>query len=377
MNILITGGAGFIGQATAKILVNLGHNVTLFDSMNEQIHGSYNEAINKQFFGNLIVGDIRDRKSLSKVLNKDIEILYHFAADTGTGQSMYEIPRYFDVNVQGTANLLSCIQELGAEHSLRKIILSSSRAVYGEGSYHCEEHGLIAPFGRKSDELSQGVFELKCPICRNSIKPVATDESSLLKPTSVYGITKKHQEETLLFLSSMFGIQAIALRYQNVFGPGQSLANPYTGILAIFSNLARKGIDINVFEDGQETRDFVYISDVVDANINCLSLDNNFSGPINVGTGTRVSVAEVAAAIVSYFGNKSNIDISGRFREGDIRHNFADITKGHEILGFYPKVKFSDGLNAFLDWAGTQETRETTSYELSIEELLKRGLLKN
>ena len=273
-NILITGGAGFIGQHTAKKLIEYDHNVYILDCFSEQIHGKNNE---KDLYGKIYKGDIRDKNSLEKVFSNDIDVIYHFAAETGTGQSMYEISEYSDVNIQGTAFLLNYILEKKLTSRIKKIIVASSRAIYGEGKYESPDHGIVYPESRKEDDMLKGEFENKCPLSQKKLILKATDESSPFNPTSIYGLTKQVQEQMVLMFARNSNIQAFALRYQNVYGPGQSLLNPYTGILAVFSNLARQNKEINVFEDGLESRDFVFIDDVVRANILCLNETNNFS----------------------------------------------------------------------------------------------------
>ena len=282
MNILITGGAGFIGQKTSSKLIELGHKVIVLDNLSEQIHGRDKESV-KNIEGIFIEGDIRNNDDLNKAFNYDIEAVYHFAAETGTGQSMYEISNYTDVNVQGTANLLNFIQNNRID-TLKKIILSSSRAVYGEGAYNCKIHGEVYPEERDEESLKLGDFETKCPICNENLELISTTEDAPFQPTSIYGLTKQVQEQLIsLFIKNM-NIDGYILRYQNVYGPGQSLINPYTGILAVFSNLAREGQQINIFEDGLESRDFVYIDEVVKANIICLEKESGLSGTFNIGT---------------------------------------------------------------------------------------------
>ncbi len=374
MNILITGGAGFIGQHTAKKLIEYDHNVYILDCFSEQIHGKNNE---KDLYGKIYKGDIRDKNSLEKVFSNDIDVIYHFAAETGTGQSMYEISEYSDVNIQGTAFLLNYILEKKLTSRIKKIIVASSRAIYGEGKYESPDHGIVYPESRKEDDMLKGEFENKCPLSQKKLILKATDESSPFNPTSIYGLTKQVQEQMVLMFARNSNIQAFALRYQNVYGPGQSLLNPYTGILAVFSNLARQNKEINVFEDGLESRDFVFIDDVVRANILCLNETNNFSGPLNIGTGKAVPVIKVANTINNYFGDKSKINVSGMFRVGDIRHNKADVANAHNEIGFKSEIDFDSGIKYFLDWTLTQEIPNNYGFKKSLDELSEKGLFKN
>ena len=375
MNVLITGGAGFIGQHTAKKLIDLGHRVFVLDNLSEQIHGRDVELVREQIKGEFIFGDIRDRASLEEAFSHDIEVIYHFAAETGTGQSMYEIAAYTDVNIQGTANLLSYIQEYNKSGTLKKIIVASSRAIYGEGAYSCSSHGELYPDMRNDTDILDGNFENKCPICFGDLQLLHTNENAPFKPTSIYGLTKQVQEQMILMYAATSNIQAYSLRYQNVYGPGQSLLNPYTGILAVFSNLARNGSDINIFEDGLESRDFVYIDDVVHANILCLQDSSSFVGALNIGTGVSITVNEVAKLINQFFNNQSELQISGMYRVGDIRHNKADISKATKTINFTAKVSFSDGIQNFLEWAFKQDNLENYGFELSIAELKHKGLM--
>lgn len=373
MNILITGGAGFIGQKTCSKLIELGHKVVVLDNLSEQIHGEDKVSVKKTIEGIFIEGDIRNNHDLKKAFDYEIEAIYHFAAETGTGQSMYEISNYTDVNVQGTANLLNFIQNNRID-TLKKIILSSSRAVYGEGAYLCKIHGEVYPEERLEENLSLGDFETKCPICGENLELISTSEDAPFQPTSIYGLTKQVQEQLIsLFIKNM-NIDGYILRYQNVYGPGQSLVNPYTGILAVFSNLAREGQQINIFEDGLESRDFVYIDEVVKANIICLEKKSGLSGIFNIGTGKSTDVNQVASEINDYFGSKSELNLSGMFRVGDIRHNKASIEKALNMLDFRAVIDFEIGLEKFLDWASSQEINGNNSYLESLNELKEKGL---
>lgn len=376
MNILITGGAGFIGQHTAKKLLNNNHNVFILDNLSEQIHGKDIEILKKNLYGKLICGDVRDKLKLEEAFLNNIEVIYHFAAETGTGQSMYSISEYSDVNIQGTAILLNYIQDNKISNSVKKIIVASSRAIYGEGEYKCQIHGSIFPFARNDKDMLNGEFENKCPICHSILELCQTSEEAPFQPTSIYGLTKQVQEQMVLLFARNSDIQAYALRYQNVYGPGQSLLNPYTGILAVFSNLARIKQDINIFEDGLESRDFIYIDDVVEANILCLKDKSSFVGALNIGTGVSISVTEVAKSINNFFGNSSNLIISGMFRAGDIRHNKAEIIKASNQINFKSQISFKDGIKFFLEWATSQEIPLDYGFNKSLRELSEKGLIK-
>jgi dTDP-L-rhamnose 4-epimerase len=258
---------------------------------------------------------------------------------------------------------------------VQKIVVASSRAIYGEGAYQCQEHGLAYPSPRTSIEKKAGLFDLACPFCGIPCPSVPTAETAPLQPSSFYGLTKQVQEQTVLLFGKVLAIPSYALRYQNVYGPGQSLHNPYTGILAIFSNVARTGQLIQIFEDGQESRDFVYIEDVVNATAACLDTELQGYEAINVGANERISVLEVANTINGFFGNKSEIKITGAFREGDIRHGMANLDKAQLFLRYKPQWVFQAGLRTFLSWAMEREISQDR-YQESLLELKQRGLLQ-
>lgn len=377
MKVLITGGAGFIGSALAISLAKRGDEVTILDNFSPQIHGEDPEssALVQRLpsSARLIKGDVRNRADWEKVLPGQ-EVVVHLAAETGTGQSMYEIDRYVDVNARGTSLLLDILAKKEADSkSVRRLVVASSRAIYGEGKYQ-GNNGFVYPTARALEDLQNGIFECRDPVSGDIVTPVPTDESSRIHPSSIYGITKQIQEQLILTGGASLGIGAVALRYQNVYGPGQSLKNPYTGILSIFSTLLLQGKDINIFEDGKESRDFVFIDDVVDATIT--AIDSDVSGSAyNVGTGEFTNVLTVAHSLKQNYGSGGEIKVSGNFRVGDIRHNIADLTKIKEEMGFVPKVSFAEGVKAFSEWVKTQEIVDS-GYERSVQELRAKGLLK-
>lgn len=374
--VLVTGGAGFIGSYLVPRLLKAGFAVRILDNLSPQIHGHIPH--NLDWLNKDGVDFIRDSvtaaHSLERVLD-GVTTVVHLAAETGTGQSMYEISRYFDVNVQGTANLLDVLQNNKAGSRVRSLIVASSRAIYGEGSYECSEHRLVFPDSRISTRMANGDFEPCCPECGKVVSMVATDETAPFRPMSIYGLTKQVQEQAVLMHARTNGLNGFALRYQNVFGPGQSLKNPYTGILAVFSNLARQGQPIDVYEDGLESRDFIYIDDVVEVTMRAVMHDGAYVGALNVGTGEAVPVITVAREINSYFGNKSEIRVSGAFRLGDIRHNKATTKRLESILKCKPSTTFREGLHKFLAWAETQPLEDKAAYQKSVSELQERGLM--
>jgi dTDP-L-rhamnose 4-epimerase len=349
--VLVTGGAGFIGSRLCQKLYEKDFSVTVLDNLSSQIHGSERESdLLKSIKNNtkFVLGDLRDKPLLENVL-KGQEIIVHLAADTGTSQSMYDVDRYTDTNIKGTACLLEAV--LGGKTAVKKIVLASSRAVYGEGKYQCNIHGIVYPDARSESCLLRKDFTPKCPYCKSSVAQLPTDEASAIKPSSVYGITKYAQEQLVNLISTTLVIPAVILRYQNVYGPGQSMVNPHTGIIPIFSNLLKKGSEVNIFEDGLESRDFVYIDDVVAATVLAVETPAvKTTNVFNVGSGESRTLIEVAKLLQKLYCSASTIRVSGDFRSGDIRHNVADLTKIKQAFGFKPLVKFSDGIACFVDW---------------------------
>jgi len=376
-NILITGGAGFIGSNLALALIKKGYKITVLDNLSLQIHGENPLETSPLYISikdkvKFISGTVTSKKDWQSAI-KDQDIIVHYAAETGTGQSMYEIQKYVDVNVNGTAIMLDLLAN--EPHQVKKIVIASSRSIYGEGKYRSAEKGIVYPKHRTSADMDNGDFEVKYGDDKADLELLATDEESKIHPSSVYGITKQNQEQMIMTVCPTLGISPVAFRYQNVYGPGQSLKNPYTGILSIFSTQIKNGNGINIFEDGKETRDFVFIDDVVNATI--LGIENTAAdGEVfNVGTGVPTDVITVATTLVNNYGVEVPITITGNYRLGDIRHNFADMTKIEAKLGFKPAYTFEQGIKEFTDWVNGQEV-ENDNYAQSIHEMKSRGLLK-
>lgn len=371
--ILITGGAGFIGSNLSLKLIEKGYEVVVLDNLSPQIHGKssplYESIKNKV---NFIKGTVLSYDDWKKAL-AEVDVVVHLAAETGTGQSMYEIEKYTDVNIKGTSIFLDILAN--EKHSIKKMIIASSRAIYGEGKYHCPKCGVVYPNERTDENMSKGDFAVKCPHCGVDAKLMATDEESKIHPSSIYGITKQVQEQMFMVMGKSLNIPAVAFRYQNVYGAGQSLSNPYTGILSIFSTRIKNGNDINIFEDGKESRDFVYVDDVVDATILGIEKDEANYEIFNVGLGEAIDVNTVANTLVKAYDSNSKITISGNYRLGDIKDNYADLTKINSKLGFEPKISFERGIEKFTDWVEKQEVVED-KYEKSIDEMKAKGLYK-
>lgn len=376
-NVLITGGSGFIGSNVALKLIQKGYNVTVLDSLTEQIHGKNPEVTSPLFLSikdkvNFIKGDVNVRADWEKAL-EDVDYVIHLAAETGTGQSMYEIKKYVDTNIGGTALLLDIITN--TKHHVKRVVVAESRAIYGEGKYHCEKCGNVYPLERKDEDMAKGDYECKCPKCGSPVTLVSTTEDSAIHPSSVYGIAKQVQGQLVHLVCKSIGVESVSFRYQNVYGPGQSLSNPYTGILSIFSTQIKNHHGLNIFEDGKETRDFVYIDDVADATILGMEVPEANGHVFNIGTGVATDVLTVANTLCEKYGIQVPITVSGNYRLGDIRHNFADITAAKQILGFNPKWSFSDGIAQFTKWVNQQEVQED-NYEASIAEMKAKGLYK-
>lgn len=372
--VLITGGAGFIGQRLSRALLAKGVEVRVLDMFSPQIHALDTLPEDLADKVELIKADVRDREALKLALT-GADAIIHLAAETGTGQSMYEIDRYFSVNVQGTATLLDLLQNDPCGALVKTMVVASSRAIYGEGAYRCMTHGVVYPDQRTRERMVNGLFEPTCPQCEALVSLMPTPESAPFKPMSFYGLTKQVQEQAVLLFGRTRRINAFALRYQNVYGPGQSLKNPYTGILAVFSNLARQNQHIEIYEDGEESRDFVYIDDVVEATLRCLAFAGSFVGALNVGSGQATSVMTVAREIKSFFDSSSSIGVTGAFRLGDIRHNIADVSLTQKVLRFIPKVSFKQGLANFLGWVTEQPVEDKSAYLRSVGELAAKGLM--
>jgi dTDP-L-rhamnose 4-epimerase len=375
--ILITGGAGFIGSGLALYLIGQGYVVTVLDNLSEQIHGAdpekgsplYRSIKDKVRF---IKGTVTSRSDWETAI-ADNEVIVHLAAETGIGQSMYQIEHYANVNIGGTALMLDILAN--QQTAVKKVVIASSRAIYGEGKYISKELGAVYPKHRIAADMDKGQFEVTYPGVQGSLELVATDEESKIHPSSVYGITKQNQEQMVMTVCPTLGIAPVAFRYQNVYGPGQSLTNPYTGILSIFSTLVLNNKPVNIFEDGKESRDFVFISDVIRATFLGIEKEEANGQVFNVGTGIPTTVQEVAEGLIRLYDKQVPVTVSGNYRLGDIRHNYADMKKIEQLLGFRPAVSFEEGLRQFTEWVKAQEVK-ASRYEESIAEMKAKGLMK-
>lgn len=375
-HVLITGGAGFIGTRLARRFVESGRTVTVLDALIPQVHGddpATTSPLLRSLDGvaDVIHGTVASSDDLRRALER-ATIVVHLAAETGTGQSMYEIDRYVEANVGGTAKLLDILAN--EKHDVARMVVASSRSIYGEGAYRTADGRIVYPLHRADADMAAGDFDVHLA-GEDSLDVIPTDEQATLHPSSVYGITKQMQESLIMTVCPTVGVEPVALRYQNVYGPGQSLKNPYTGILSIFSTLIRQGKEINIFEDGLESRDFVYIDDVVEATF-LASTEPAAAGRVfNVGSGVATTVHDVVSALFAAFGTTVPTRVSGNYRLGDIRHNIADTSALREVLGFHPATPFAQGVEAFVEWVRTEPV-EGDSYQRSLDEMASRNLLK-
>ncbi|MCU1305644.1 MAG: NAD-dependent epimerase/dehydratase [Acidobacteriaceae bacterium] len=352
--ILVTGGAGFIGSHLVDALVERGHEVRILDKLIEQVHGTDGPGhLNPH--AELIQADICDENAIRRALD-GVEVVYHQAAEVGVGQSMYEPERYMRANTMGTTILLEAIRQRRAQ--IKKLVVASSMSIYGEGGYHCSRCGNVAPPLRSTEQLRSRRWELECPRCKNELLPIATSEDKPLFPTSVYAISKQDQEQLCLVMGRAYGIPTIAFRYFNVYGTRQALSNPYTGVCAIFCSRLLNDRPPLIFEDGEQSRDFIHVSDIVQANLLALESDAADFHALNIGTGSATSVTEMSKMLAEGLGKDVEPQIVGEYRQGDIRHCVADITRAKTLLGYAPKVELKEGLNDLLEWVKEQSATD-------------------
>lgn len=371
--VLITGGAGFIGAHLALHALEAGYSVRLLDNLSPQIHGKdpgYSPPQGAEF----LRGDVTDRTAFETAL-EGVDAVVHLAAETGTGQSMYEIERYYRVNVQGTAVLFDVLAN--RPHRVGAVVLGSSRSVYGEGAYACHschpDGQRCYPEPRTPEQLARHEWAPTCPDCGQPVEAVATREDDRLSPASVYAASKLAQEDLVRVNCRALGIQPVILRFQNVFGEGQSLKNPYTGILSIFSTRIRLGLSLPIFEDGEETRDFVHVEDVVRAILSGLERRSDIAHTINVGSGSPSTIMAVAFLLNQMLGGQVEPHVTGQYRVGDIRHNWADVSRLDQFTGG-PQILLEEGIRRYCAWVSTQAIPPDL-LEKANAELKARGMM--
>lgn len=368
MRTLVTGGAGFIGSHLVSELVRRGDQVVVLDSLEEQVHGGVAPSLPPSV--ELVVGEVGDRAAADRAL-AGVDRVVHLAAAVGVGQSMYEIARYTERNTMQTAIFL---EQLVAQRPLpARLVVASSMSIYGEGEYECPEHGRVAPPPRAEDQLLARQWELVCPSCGAELAPVGTSEAKSLIPTSIYAITKRDHEELCLVTGAAYGIPTVALRFFNVYGPGQALSNPYTGVAAIFASRLLNGRPPVIFEDGRQSRDFIHVSDIARALMLALEVERATGHAINLGTGRPSTVLEIAQALAAGLNADVEPILNGQYRAGDIRHCVADPSRARELLGFEPATTLEQGMRDLLAWLVDQEavdrvddaTRELAAHGLA------------
>jgi dTDP-L-rhamnose 4-epimerase len=372
MRILVTGGAGFIGSHLVDALVARAHEVTVFDNLDPQVHGDNSKPKSLNSHARFVKGDIRNYESLKKcLLDGRIEVVFHEAAAVGVGQSMYEVRRYVEVNSLGAANLLDIVAN--NKNCVQKLIVASSMSIYGEGKYRCVTHGVLFPRVRADGQLLNKDYELKCSDCGRELEPLPTDENKPLLPTSIYATTKRDHEEMFIEFGEAYKIPAVALRYFNVYGPGQALSNPYTGVVSIFASRLLNGNAPLIFEDGLQSRDFVHVSDIVQANVLALEKEEANYEVFNIGSGHKVTILEIAKTLNEKLNTSIEPIVLEKFRAGDVRHCFADISKVRTI-GYTPKVAFGEGMVELASFLQNQQPQDGVNK--AVYELEKRGLTK-
>jgi len=367
--VLITGGAGFVGSHLADALLQAGYRVRVLDSLDQQVHGRRTPGYLSPDV-ELIIGDIRDPSVVRKAL-VSAEVIFHFAAAVGVGQSMYEISRYMGANTQGTAELLQAI--LDSRSTPHKLVVASSMSIYGEGQYICDGcKRESSPGIRSLDQLKSGEWELRCSDCGDILSPIPTREDKPSSINSVYALSKRDQEQLCLIYGRTYDIPVTALRFFNIYGSRQALSNPYTGVAAIFAARLINGQRPLIFEDGMQMRDFVSIRDIVRANMLAIQHPESNGEVINVGCGRAISVMRIAEILAGAMGKEIPPLITRKYRAGDIRHCYADLSKARRLLGYEPLVSHEQGFSELAEWLVGQQAEDKA--ETMLNELVAYGL---
>lgn len=370
MRILITGGAGFIGSHIADRLINDGHSVRIYDSLEPQVHPNGKPAyINRH--AEFIQGDICDEHALDAAL-RGIDVIFHKAAMVGVGQSMFLPRKYTYTNTLGAATLLDVLVNRHRDH-VQKVVVAASMSEYGEGLYECPQHGVLKPELRSEEQLARRRWEIECPQCQCPLKPVATPETAPLACNSIYALNKRDHEDYFLLIGRTFGIPTVALRYFNVYGTRQSLSNPYTGVAAIFISRLKASHNPIIFEDGNQSRDFVAVEDVVEANIAVMNDRRADFGVFNVGSGTPITISDLARLIIELYGSTALPEITNEYRKGDIRHCYGDISKIKQTIGWAPAADRRERLERLIEWSESAESRD--SFGEATATLKEKGII--
>ncbi|MGR3178531.1 MAG: NAD-dependent epimerase/dehydratase family protein [Candidatus Anammoxibacter sp.] len=370
MKILVTGGAGFVGSHVVDALIEKGHSVRILDNLEAQVHGQeQNSPVYLNNEAEFIKGDIRNESDVRNALN-GVQIVFHLAALVGVGQSMYDIKRYVEINTLGGAVLLDVL--VNGKNSVEKVVVASSMSIYGEGAYNCKKCGPVCPKLRTVEQLKDRQWEMRCTNCNEEVVAMPTSEEKLLYPTSIYAITKRDHEEMFLSVGSTYKIPTVALRYFNIYGTRQSISNPYTGVAAIFLSRILNNNRPLIFEDGLQSRDFIHISDLVRANILAMEKTEANYKVFNVGTGRKLSVLEIAKILIKKLNADMEPEVVNKYREGDIRHCYADASRIERDLGFRAEREFESGLDELIEWA--KETGADDQVEKATQELAAKGL---
>jgi dTDP-L-rhamnose 4-epimerase len=367
--VLVTGGAGFVGSHLVDALLERGERVRVLDNLDPLAHADGRRP-HLSAEAELLVGDLRDPAAVARAL-EGVDRVLHLGGVVGNGESMVNVRRAVDHNAGGTATLIEALIE--RRDRIRRLVVASSMVVYGEGSYRCPDHGPLHPPLRPLEQLRRREWDLRCPGCGAPAEPVPTREDAPLRPTSVYGITKRDQEELVLVLGRAYGIAAVALRYLNVYGPRQALGNPYTGVAAIFAARLLNGRRPLVFEDGGQIRDLVHVSDVVRATLAAMDAPAAPGHAINVATGRRVRILDLAERLAAALGSELEPELTGEYRAGDIRHCFADVSRARELLGFEARLSLDEGLPELAGWVARHAVRERG--DRAVADLRARGLV--
>lgn len=370
-DVLVTGGAGFIGSHIVDKLVGAGYNVTVLDNLDKQVHqNGLPKYLN--YKAKYIKGDLLNNQDLKRVIPQ-ADAIYHEASVVGVGQSMYEIARYTYQNSYGTAKLLDFLAN--NKHSVKRFLVASSMSAYGEGLYRCKNHGKVRPPLRSTSQMQKKSWEVLCPKCQSVLTPIGIPESAGFACNSIYAVTKQSQEDMAMIFANTYGIPTTAFRYFNVYGPRQSLSNPYTGVAAIFLSRLKNNNQPVVYEDGKQSRDFISVYDIAEANVLALENSNTFDKVFNLGTGKPISIEDVALTLTKLLGKKIKPKVTKQFRAGDVRHCFADNSTIKEALNWTPKFSFAAGMQDLIDWGKGEKAKDL--FTAATKQLTSKGLLKS